>query len=228
MVALEWVLVYLVALGHTVAVVHCSGRSNHRSAYHPLAAPLFRSAHAVVTSTQPTIPTPPPLPPPPPPTTTVPQVLPAPIKTMMNAKGFETLHIPVDDLGTEPLDDFFMKAYKFITASDFDKTGSYGSTPPHRGRPGHRMPRATLSLDPPCTHDVPTPTCAPPTLPLAPPPGTATLVHCSAGRSRSASVVIAYLMISKRVGVKDAYYEVAGKRDIQVRRGRCGVEVRLR
>mmetsp|Transcript_105349 Transcript_105349/g.304025 ORF Transcript_105349/g.304025 Transcript_105349/m.304025 type:complete len:330 (-) Transcript_105349:643-1632(-) len=154
-------------------------------------------------------------------------VLPAPIKTMMNAKGFETLHIPVDDLGTEPLDDFFMKAYKFITASDFDKTGSYGSTPPHRGRPGHRMPRATLSLDPPCTHDVPTPTCAPPTLPLAPPPGTATLVHCSAGRSRSASVVIAYLMISKRVGVKDAYYEVAGKRDIQPNTGFIKQLVRL-
>mmetsp|Transcript_105350 Transcript_105350/g.304028 ORF Transcript_105350/g.304028 Transcript_105350/m.304028 type:complete len:211 (-) Transcript_105350:1026-1658(-) len=106
-------------------------------------------------------------------------VLPAPIKTMMNAKGFETLHIPVDDLGTEPLDDFFMKAYKFITASDFDKTG------------------------------------------------TATLVHCSAGRSRSASVVIAYLMISKRVGVKDAYYEVAGKRDIQPNTGFIKQLVRL-
>lgn len=49
--------------------------------------------------------------------------------------------------------------------------------------------------------------------------GTATLVHCSAGRSRSASLLIAYLMISRRTSVREAYYYVAGKRSIQPNTG---------
>ena len=44
--------------------------------------------------------------------------------------------------------------------------------------------------------------------------GVATLVHCSAGRSRSASLVIAFLMISRRIGVADAYSIVNSKRSI--------------
>ena len=51
------------------------------------------------------------------------QVLPAPLKPILDAKGFERLHISLQDMGTEPLQDYYMRAHKFITAGDFNKTG---------------------------------------------------------------------------------------------------------
>lgn len=40
------------------------------------------------------------------------------------------------------------------------------------------------------------------------------LVHCAMGRSRSATLVIVYLMLTKKVNLREAYGYVKERRDI--------------
>ena len=61
-----------------------------------------------------------------------------PTPAQLKPKDFKMLHIRAEDLGTEPLDEFFYKAYRFITAADFENTGIHG-------RPG-RVPHAACRV----------------------------------------------------------------------------------
>ncbi|XP_026170262.1 dual specificity protein phosphatase 12 isoform X2 [Mastacembelus armatus] len=50
--------------------------------------------------------------------------------------------------------------------------------------------------------------------------GQAAVVHCQAGRSRSATIVIAYLMKKYQLGLSEAYHRLKSvKQDVQVNRG---------
>jgi atypical dual specificity phosphatase len=54
---------------------------------------------------------------------------------------------------------------------------------------------------------------------LSPPPAGKILVHCAMGRSRSATLVLAYLMIHKNMTLVDAIQQVAKNRCVLPNRG---------
>lgn len=55
--------------------------------------------------------------------------------------------------------------------------------------------------------------------PVPPPPAGKILVHCAMGRSRSATLVLAYLMIHKNMTLVDAIQQVAKNRCVLPNRG---------